>query len=68
MTKSVYFTHTSMNTTLPINFSRRELMKDNFEFRNRPPPLWYYAAAAALIAMFFIGLTGNLPGMGGFLG
>ena len=43
-------------------------MKDNFEFRNRPPPLWYYAAAAALIAMFFIGLTGNLPGMGGLLG
>lgn len=40
----------------------------NFEFRNRPPPLWYYAAAAALIAMFIIGLTGNLPGMGGFLG
>jgi hypothetical protein len=40
----------------------------NFEFRNRPPPLWYYAAAAALIAMFIIGLTGNLPGMGGLLG
>jgi hypothetical protein len=43
-------------------------MKEEFKFRNRPPPWWYYLAAGALVVLFFVGLTGNLPGMGGLLG